>query len=377
MTAGEKAAPAERLTSLDVFRGLTMFLLVAEGAAVYEALSHATSPDAPAGMLVAQFHHHPWNGLRFWDLVQPFFMFIVGVAMPFSYSKRWERGDSWSESFRHVAYRCLMLLLFGVGLHCGYAGKLVWELWNVLSQLSVTILIAFLIMRMPARRQILISLGLILASDLAYRFWPIGELRVPGDPFVKLRNFGAFMDTILMASDTRNSGGWVAVNAIPTAAHTIWGVLAGQLLRGSVEPLRKVKTLAVAGAVGLAVGYGMDWTGFEPIVKRICTASFIFASGGWCLVALAFFYWLVDLKGYKRWTLFFAIVGMNPIFIYLFSETAGKQWFNGFVAIFAQGFLGWFGVEGSAAAVLSALAVLALEWYLCYWLYRHRILIRI
>jgi predicted acyltransferase len=373
--AGEPAA--ERLVSLDVFRGATMFLLVAEGAGVYEALTGATSADSLAGALVTQFHHHPWNGLRFWDLVQPFFMFIVGVAMAFSYGKRWERGDTWAGSFRHVAYRCLMLLLLGVGLHCGYAGRLVWELWNVLSQLSVTILIAFLIMRLPVRTQILVSLGLLLASDLAYRFWPIGEFRVPGDPFVKLQNFGAWMDTILMDPSTRNSGGWVAVNAIPTAAHTIWGVLAGRLLRGPGEPLRKVKTLVVAGLAGLVLGYGMDWTAFEPIVKRICTVSFIFASGGWCLVTLALFYWLADIRGYRRPGFFVAVVGMNPIFIYLFSETVGKQWFNGFVAIFSGGVLGWVGVAGSAAVVLNALAALALEWYLCYWLYQRRILIRI
>jgi len=379
MTDGGHAiqSPGERLASLDLFRGVTMFLLVAEGARVYEGLTRVTSPDTLAGMLVTQFHHHPWNGLRFWDLIQPFFMFIVGVAMAFSYGKRFERGDAWGDSFKHVAYRCLMLLLLGVGLHCGYAGKLVWELWNVLSQLSVTVMIAFLVMRLPWRRQLLISLGLLVASDLAYRFWPIGEFRVPGDPFVKLQNFGAWADTILMAPDTRNSGGWAAVNAIPTAAHTIWGVLAGQLLRGKGEPLAKVKTLLGAGAVGLVLGFGMDWAGFEPIIKRICTVSFIFASGGFCLLALAFFYWLADIKGYRRGALFFAIVGMNPIFIYLFSETVGHQWFNGFVAIFAGGVAGWLGFSGTGAAVASAASTLAREWYLFYWLYQRRILIRI
>ena len=238
-------------------------------------------------------------------------------------------------------------------------------------------LIAFLIMKLPFRKQLLISLGLILASTLAYRLWPIGEFRVPGDPFVKLQNFGAWMDTILMDSSTRNRGGWVAVNAIPTAAHTIWGVLAGQLLRSSRAPLQKVKILVVAGLVGLVVGYGLDWTGVEPVIKRISTASFVFVSGGWCLLALAVSYWLVDIRGYKRWSWLFAIVGLNSILIYLFSETVGKQWFNGFIAIFAGGFLGWFGVVGNVGAVLSTLTALALAWYLCYWLYKRRIFIRI
>ncbi len=131
-----------------------MFLLVAEGTELWSVLVHEPVAGTFLESIFRQFHHHPWNGLRFWDLIQPFFMFIVGVAMPFSYAKRLKRGDSKQKITRHIIQRCIILLALGVGLHCVYRHKLVWELWNVLSQLSMTILIAYFLMRYKWSTQI-------------------------------------------------------------------------------------------------------------------------------------------------------------------------------------------------------------------------------
>jgi len=338
-----------------------MFLLVAEGFGLLHLL------DYPFwGAIAKQFTHHPWNGLRFWDLVQPFFMFIVGVAMPFAFAKRWDRGESWGKVFRHVLKRSLILLLLGVGLHCGYNKRLVWELWNVLSQLSFTYLVAFLLMRKSVRTQILFTFSLILATELAYRFTAI-----PGfsEPFVQGKNFGSFMDMVLMGKI--NPQGWVAINCIPTTAHTMWGVLAGQLLKSNRTPLQKFKILAIAGILGVVVGFALD--PITPIIKRICTSSFIICTGGWCLLFLSFFYWVVDIRGGGKWLHFITIVGMNSIFIYLFIESAEK-WFNPFVGIFTLGTLGSFGVVGE---IIHENVVIFLEWFLCYWLYKHKIFIKI
>jgi predicted acyltransferase len=368
----QKTVITGRLVSLDLFRGITMFLLVAEGTHLYNSLSNIISHDSFIGQIVIQFHHHAWNGLRFWDLIQPFFMFIVGVAMVFSLNKRWAEGASWLDTFRHIIKRCIILFFFGIILHCGYSGKLVWELWNVLTQLSFTILIAFLIFRFKISIQLIISFGFLLLTELLYRY-----ITVPGydQPFVMGNNFGSYMDMVLMGKI--NSHGWVAINCIPTAAHTIWGVLVGKILINTQPPLKKAMTIAVAGAIGLLIGYGMDWSGLTPIIKRISTSSFVIASGGWCLIALALCYWLIDIKGFKRGVVFFTVVGMNPIFIYMFSETLGHQWLNEFIAIFSNGFLSWLGVNLGIIHVINALFVLGLEWYLCYWLYKKRIFIKI
>lgn len=362
-----------RLLSLDFFRGITMFLLVAEGTALWSVLVKEPVAGTFLEPFFQQFHHHPWAGLRFWDLVQPFFMFIVGVAMPFSYAKRRKRGDSKQKITRHIIRRCILLLAFGVGLHCGYRRELVWELWNVLSQLSVTIIIAYFLMRYKPSVQIIVSFGLLLLTEIAYRTFPLEGYN---QPFVKDHNFGTWMDLILMGK-INAGGGWVAINFIPTAAHTIWGVVAGQLLLSEKPEFEKVKKLVIGGLVILIAGYLLHFTSVTPIIKRISTSSFVLASGGWSLLALAFSYWLIDIKKINRWIFPFVIVGMNPIFIYLFSNTVGGQWFNGFVGIFTKGFLNWFHAPEFSMALVTSLTVLALEWLLCYYLYRKRIFFKI
>ncbi|MBN1291097.1 MAG: DUF5009 domain-containing protein [Candidatus Latescibacteria bacterium] len=351
-----------RLVSLDAFRGFTMILLVSGGFGI----RYLT--DYPGmGFIARQLTHHQWNGLYFWDLIQPFFMFIVGVAMPFSFAKRWERGETWNQTLLHVVRRSVTLFFLGVILHCSYSDKLVWELWNVLTQLSFTYLIAFLFMRKSIRTQIIISLAILLANYLMYRFIPL-----PGvtDPWMKDHNLGAFMDKILMGK-INPGGGWVTINFIGSTAHTMWGVVAGLVLKSSREEKEKIKLLVIGGIIGVVLGLALD--PITPIIKRICTSSFIIISGGFSLLALALFYWIVDVKGYKKWTWFLVVVGMNPIFIYMFSNLLGS-WLRNFVGIFTMPFLGPLGEPGN---FIHQNLVLLVYWYLAYWLYKRKIVIRV
>ncbi len=371
MLSAEKTIDSKRLLSLDVMRGLIMILLAAESCLLYESLQALHLPGA-LGTTVQQFFHHPWHGLRFWDLVQPAFMTMAGSAMFISYYFKTQKGVSWKSNFKHIAIRCLKLFICGTALHCVYAGKLVWELWNVLTQLSVTTLIAYLITRKSAAFQIIFSIGLLLLTEALYRF-----VLMPGyeEPFVTGKNFGNWLDMILMGKI--NTDGWVAINIIPTAAHTIWGVLAGRLLVSEKTWSNKIKLLLLAGGVCLLLGYGLDWLNITPIIKRISTSAFVFSSGGWVLLILAFLYWLTDVKKINKYAWVFVVVGMNAIFIYLFFETVGLQWFNNAVGIFAKGFLSFTMINEKMAAVISALITLFAEWYLCYWLFKKKIFIKI
>ncbi len=357
----------ERLTSLDFFRGFTMFMLIGEATHLYSILGSPTFEGTWVGWIGVQVEHHPWNGLHFWDLIQPFFMFIVGVAMPFSFALRSNRGASWSQNFQHALRRSALLLLFGWGLYCIGPGRITFELWNVLAQLSFTYLVAFLMMRKRASAQITFTFCLLLLTELLYRFWP-----VPGfnQPFTPDKNFGAWMDLALMGK--LSGGHWVAINALPTTAHTMWGVLAGQLLKSNQPSLQKIKQLTLAGAIGLVLGYSLDpWT---PIIKRICTSSFVIVSGGWCLLALAFSYWFIDVRGFKKWTHFFNIVGMNSLFIYMFTNTGGSEWFHRIARPFTMGLFAWAG--DTNAKIATSIVVWGLLWSLCYWLYRRKIFVK-
>ncbi len=357
----------KRLLVLDIMRGLIMILLAGESCRLYESF-HDLDLPAPAALFVSQFFHHPWHGLRFWDLVQPAFMTMAGAALYISYYAKLQKGISWERNFKHVALRCLKLFIAGTALHCVYAGKLVWELWNVLTQLSVTTLIAYLIIRSSAILQVGVCIFLLLLTEGLYRL-----VLMPGfeQPFVMGKNFGSWMDLVLMGKI--NSDGWVAINILPTAVHTIAGVLAGKLLISERSPAKKIKGLLMGGILCLLGGFALDLTGITPIIKRISTSSFVLASAGWVLLMMAALFWMTDVKGWKKHAWIFVVVGMNAIFIYLFFETLGHQWLNGVVAIFVKGLVGLTGISDKVLNVVSAATTLLCEWYLCYWFYKKKI----
>ena len=360
-----------RLLSLDVMRGLIMIFLAGESCEVYESLRHLHSGGFFM-TIMDQFEHYPWHGLRLWDLIQPAFMTMAGTGMYISYHNKLKKGITWGQNFPHILWRCLELFILGTAVQCFYAHRLVWELWNVLTQLSVTTLIAYLIINRSYTFQIIISILLLILTDVLYRM-----ILMPGfnQPFVEGHNFGTWMDTVL--GERINPDGWVTINIIPTAAHTIWGCLAGKLLVSDKTQVQKVKYLAIAGVIGLAIGFGMDWTNITPIIKRIATSSFTFASEGWVLLLLALLYWLCDLKKINKYAWIAVVVGMNSIFIYYFFNTVGYQWFNGAVAIFVKGFGGMIGVAPKVLAVISAFITWFLEWGLCFWLAKNKIFIKL
>ncbi|MCX2718479.1 acyltransferase family protein [Lentiprolixibacter aurantiacus] len=357
-----------RLLSLDFYRGVTMFLLIAEFSRLFASMLAPELEGSVIYTIGQQFHHAEWEGLRFWDLIQPFFMFIVGVAMPLSFYKRIARGDSYNKVFKHALKRAFMLLLLGWALYCIDAGKIVFRFQNVLAQLSLTYFIAFLIMRKPVVVQLGLSVFLILIAEGLYRFFPIEGFN---HAFIPGENFGAWFNILIAGQE--DGGHWAMFNAIPTTAHTIWGVLAGRLLMGDQSNKKKMQILIVAGIIGLIIGYGLSPV--TPIIKRISTSTFVFASAGWSVLALALCYWLIDIKKYQKGVLFFAIVGMNPLFIYLFAHVGGAHLIRTIVLPFSNAAFGWAGPL-NAELILSSV-VLFFLWYLCYWLYIKRILIKI
>ena len=165
----------------------------------------------------------------------------------------------------------------------------------------------------------------------------------------------------------------MAFNAIPTTAHTIWGVIAGMILMNDWKPRKKIRIMAIAGIIGVILGYSMN--SYIPIIKHICTSSFVIVSGGWCLIALAFSYLLIDVLNWKKFALFFAIVGMNPLFIYLFAHTGGNDWLEAISKPFVIAIFGAFNQLTIQMAL--TLTVWAMMWGICYFLYKRKVFIRL
>lgn len=240
----------------------------------------------------------------------------------------------------------------------------------MLTQLSFTTLVAFLIFYWKPWHQIIVCLILLLLIEVLYRYMHVPEF---DQPFTDQHNFGNWVDLILM--NKINKGGWVAINCIPTAVHTIAGSLAGKWLIDKKS--HSIKDILIWALICLGVGYIVDLAGITPIIKRIATTSFVLVSLGWSLLGLLFFYWWIDIKNHRKYLTFFIILGMNSLFIYLFFEIVGSRWFNGYIYAIATGVLSWVSIEGHLASIIGSLCIFTLEWALCWWLWKKKIFFKL
>jgi predicted acyltransferase len=358
-----------RVTSIDFFRGFTMFLLAGETTELYGQLEQ--SHVGIIHFLGVQLSHHVWHGLHFWDLIQPFFMFIVGVAIPFAVANRLKKGDSVKTITRHAIKRSCLLLFLGWALYFTDAGKLVFRFQNVLAQLSVTYLVAFLIRNKSFKFQLIFTLVILLLIDLAYRFFPVEGFN---HPWVNFENLGAWFNNKIEGVDKASE--WATLNFVSTTAHTVWGVLCGKLLMSDKPAAKKIQILLIAGVSALIIGFGLDLLNITPIIKKIATSSFVFASGGWAILALCFSYWLIDVKKqFVKGSKMFIIVGMNSIFIYLFFSISGAGLIQRIVAPFSNLLFSWGGEK--TVDIIASLGIWAAMWYMSYWLYKNKLFIKI
>jgi heparan-alpha-glucosaminide N-acetyltransferase len=351
----------ERIYSIDAFRGFTMVCMIAEGFGLLFFLNHPL-----LGGIARQFQHAQWHGMTAWDLVQPFFMFIVGAVMPISFARRWAAGESWGQSLGHVLRRCALLIAFGLLARSIQANRPVIDLINVLAQVAFTYLVAFLVLRKSWRFQGAAALGLLGLHWAIFQF--AGAPGVQG-PWVRDANIGWYLDNLILGKNW--GGSYVTINCLSSAANTIAGAMAGAMLVSALPAARKVRILALTGVGCIAVGLAMDPV--IPIIKKIWTASFAIYSLGFTLLALLFFYVVCDLVKKRAWARVFVVVGSNSIFIYLFHEIL-RRWMTQTGLVFT----GWL-VEmwEPGGRMLNAWLVIGFQIYLCFWLYRRKIFFKL
>jgi predicted acyltransferase len=265
--AGEHSAPP-RYLALDAYRGFIMLVLVSGG---FGLAALAQLRPAFAG-IADQFEHKPWEWIAFWDLIQPAFMFMVGVAMPFALANRMAKGATERQLFWHVASRSFRLILWSQILGSIDLGRMHFQMINVLAQIGLTYFLCFLIMKLKFRWQAVIAV-LILAGH-----WAL-FVAFPGTegPFLsKTTNVGAVIDTWVFGHP--NSDNWVNINFLTSTVTTLFGVWTGQLLQSRRTHVEKMRIIAISAVACLAVGFAIHpW---NPIIKRICTSSFTLLQHG-------------------------------------------------------------------------------------------------
>lgn len=356
--APEGLMGTRRYIALDAYRGFIMLLLASEGFG-FAFLKH----DPTWGRAAGWFDHVPWQGAVFWDMIQPAFMFMVGVAMPFALAKRTAAGATWTDNFRHVLSRSVRLIIMSQILICVSAGRIKPQLINVLSQIAFTYLLSFLIMQWKLRWQVLTAVGLLA-------FWTALLFAFPGPdgPFSRTNSVGLVVDRAIFHYDYDPA--YSTLNFMASTVWTLSGVWVGRLLMGNRTDREKMKLL-IASMV-LAFAFGLTLRPWIPMIKQLCTPSFIFYSLGWVLFMLLCFYWIVEIRGWRKPVFPLLVVGMNSIFIYSLGEML-HQWLDRAVGVFTF----HFAFIGTLAPVAQSCAVLLVMWYLCYWLYKRRIFLRL
>jgi heparan-alpha-glucosaminide N-acetyltransferase len=355
-----ESSPSPRYLALDAYRGFIMLVLVSGG---FGLAALAQRRPAFAG-IANQFEHMSWEWIAFWDLIQPAFMFMVGVAMPFALASRMAKGATQRQLLGHVAARSFRLILMSQILGSIDLGRMNFQLINVLAQIGITYFLCYLIMQLKFRWQAVIAV-LILAGH-----WAL-FVAFPGTegPFLsKSTNIGAVIDTWVFGRP--NPDDWATINFLTSTVTTLFGVWTGLLLQSKKPHGEKMRIIAIAAVASL--GLGLMIHPWNPIIKRICTTSFTLYSTGWILLMLLGFYWVVEVKGYRKWTFPLVVVGANSIFIYAVANIL-REWLDRAVGVFTLRF-SWL---GDFAPVGQSCAVLLTMWYACYWLYKRQIFFKL
>lgn len=399
-SSASPAPPADaRLLSLDAYRGLVMVALAGNGFGIAQAAKEVlkNSPDdALWKTLHYQFEHVAWVGGGFWDMIQPSFMFMVGVALPYSAAKRAAAGDSYRHLFCHTLIRAIALILLGIGLSSNNAPQTNFAFMNVLTQIGLGYVFLFFLWNRPRWLQLTAAAAILTGYWSWFALspvptdvdWSVYKLK---DDWQHLTGFAAHwqIHTNPAADVDRwflnlfprpepfvfNAGGYQTLNFIPSLVTMLFGLMAGEFIRRTPQRGRVFLTLIGAGVVLVGGGWALDHFGFCPLVKRIWTPSWTLFSGGWTLLLLGGFYGVIDGLKIKFWAFPLVVAGMNSITLYMLGQLC-RPWTRGFLAThFGKQWLEFFGAP--YAPILESCAVLLVFWLFVYWLYRQRAFLKI
>jgi len=369
MEDGQRDAGSSRVVSIDALRGFDMFWIIGGGTFVASLAGMWKNPVAET--IQQQLHHVKWGGFHFEDLIFPLFVFLLGAVMPFAISRRLERGQGLARVHLHVVKRTIAIILLGLimnGLLRFNWPEMRWP--GVLQRIGLCYFFAALLVIHTKWRTQAIVVAVVLLS-----YWAVTMLvPVPVFGAGDLTPEGCLSSYIdqqvipgqLYYGHGDNEG---LISTLPAICTALLGALAGQWLRSNRSGSRKATGLAIAGVGCLIVGY--LWGLAFPIIKILWTSSYVLFAGGWSLLLLALFYWVIDVLGFRRWAFFFIVIGMNPITIYFL------QSFIDFGGI-AEHFLGGLAEHaGLYAALILTFGALMVRWLLLWFLYRHKIFFKV
>jgi predicted acyltransferase len=356
--------PAARLTSIDALRGFDMFWIIG-GGQVLSAL-YDVWPNPVTLLISKQLQHVRWEGFHFEDLIYPLFLLLIGVVLPFSLTRRQAQGESLGRLYMHFLKRSLLLILLG----CIPDGVLRFTDWpflgGVLAHIGLCYLPAALLVRHTGWR---LRAGTVVGYLVLY--W-LASLLVPvpgagAGLFTEDGSLASYLDHQFITGRLWNEG----PASIPSGVMIILvGSLAGEWLRLDRPGTKKAFGLALAGFASVMIG--ILWSFSFPMIKRVVwSSSYVTFACGWSLLLLALFYWVIDVKGSRRWSFFFVVIGVNAITIYFLQSILN---FKDIARLFVEGVARH---AGTLRPLVLPLGILALKWWLLWFFYRRKIFFKL
>ena len=323
--APSSTSPATaRMLSLDAFRGITIAGMI------------LVNNPGTWGSIYSPLEHADWHGWTPTDLVFPFFLFIVGVSITLALGRRAESGGSKRDLYTKIVRRTV--IIFGLGLFLAafpfynfttntFLNLSTLRIPGVLQRIAVCYLFASVIfLNTDWRKQLYIAAGLLLA------YWALMTL-VPVPGFgagaigSKEGNLAAYVDRTIIGvghiwrqAKVYDPEG--ILSTLPAIATTLCGILTGHLLRSRRSSMEKAAAMFVAGAACVVAGW--VWNYWFPVNKALWTSSYVLLTAGMALQLLACCYWLIDIKGYRRWSLPFVIFGTNALAVFFLTGLFAK-----------------------------------------------------
>ncbi len=363
---------SQRLYSLDALRGFDMFWIMG-AEEIFHGFSKATG--APFwNLLSTQFTHPSWNGFHVYDLIFPLFLFLAGVATPYSVGRELEKGKSRQQLMLRVIKRGLILVLLGIIYNNGLQLRPIADIrfMSVLGRIGIAYMLANIIyLYAKEKAQINWFAGLLIGYWLILKFtsapgFPPGDLTMEG-------NFASYVDrTVLPGKLSLGIHDTVGLfNNIPAISTALAGIIVGVFLKNNpAKPAKKAGLLAVAGTASLLLA--QLWNLDFPINKNMWSSSFVMHTTGLSLLLLSLFYYIIDVRGYKNWAFFFKVIGMNSILIYMSGRFINWSYTT-------NAFFKWLDqlVGNPFNVVVMAVCMLLIKWLFLYLLYKKKLFLRV
>jgi len=362
----------ERLVSLDALRGFDMFWIIG-GCGIVAGLGKGLNSPWFNQYIAPQIDHVRWEGFVAWDLIMPLFLFVVGVAMPFSFAKRLVEGQSKTRIYVHVFVRVAILWVLGMiaqGHLLEYDLSTLQLYSNTLQSIAAGYLIAaILLLTLSLRWRLIVTGGLLLL------YWGLLALvPVPGSTeghFSEQGNLAIYIDRLILGhfqDGTNPPYTWI-LSSMTFAATVMIGNFAGRLLRSRQAAPQKVLILLGSGVACVLVG--ALWGMVFPIIKHLWTSSMVVYAAGWSLLLLGIFYLLIDVLRLRFLGYFFVVIGMNAIAAYMATRVFD---FRNLGDIFVGNLGKWTGDWQDFIRAITAFVIL---WLILFYMYRKKTFIKI